>query len=261
MHPARGFTLLEVLVAVGVTALLGLGIWQVMAGVIRAREGVDQIADQFEQLQRVQSWLERDLLQYAPRPVREVYGDAAPAFRVGDERFLLEMTRQGWRNPLGDPRSDLQRVAYEWVGDELFRHYWTVLDRAQDTESRTQLMLKGVTGFRVRLLDQEGEWRESWPVATGDTASDASVALLKTPRAVEVTIEHARFGAIRRLHLLPDFQPSLFQPVSGPGGPGGNEGETPQDDNASTPETPSDTSNEPPIDPASGDPVTGGEMP
>ncbi|MDX1560391.1 MAG: prepilin-type N-terminal cleavage/methylation domain-containing protein, partial [Marinobacter sp.] len=48
----RGFTLLEVLIAVTITAVIGLGVWQVINGVVNSRDRVNELAEQFDGLQR-----------------------------------------------------------------------------------------------------------------------------------------------------------------------------------------------------------------
>ncbi|HTN34004.1 MAG TPA: prepilin-type N-terminal cleavage/methylation domain-containing protein, partial [Marinobacter sp.] len=42
-----GFTLMEVLIAVTITAVIGVGVWQVLSGVINSRDRVDDVADEF----------------------------------------------------------------------------------------------------------------------------------------------------------------------------------------------------------------------
>ena len=49
----RGFTLMEVLIAVSITSIIGIGVWQVVNNIIKAREGVDEIAVQFEGIQKL----------------------------------------------------------------------------------------------------------------------------------------------------------------------------------------------------------------
>ena len=85
------------------------------------------------ELQRAMQLMQRDVLEIAPRSVRDEMGDALPAMRIGTD-VALELTRSGWSNPLGQRRSELQRVAYVARDDTLYRYYWNVLDRAEDTQ-------------------------------------------------------------------------------------------------------------------------------
>jgi general secretion pathway protein J len=46
-----GFTLIEVLIAITITAVIGLGIWQVISSVVLSRDRVDAVAEEFDGLQ------------------------------------------------------------------------------------------------------------------------------------------------------------------------------------------------------------------
>ena len=47
-----GFTLMEVLIAVTITAVIGLGVWQVVSSVMNSRDRVDEVAQAFDGLQK-----------------------------------------------------------------------------------------------------------------------------------------------------------------------------------------------------------------
>ncbi len=206
--------MLEVMIAVGITALIGIGVWQMINGVIRARDRVDDVADDFETLQRAMLVIERDITQVVNRPVRDIYGDARYAMTSREEGVAVALTRQGWRNPIGSRRSDLQRVNYEFTGDELHRRYWGMLDVAQDAEGRDQLLVSDVVDFQVRFMDENGNWEEDWPPADAAqeaSGSPASLTAIAFPRGIEITLDHERFGEITRLFALPDFDPESAQ--------------------------------------------------
>ncbi|WP_100640889.1 type II secretion system minor pseudopilin GspJ [Marinobacter salexigens] len=212
MKSQHGFTLLEVLVAITITAVIGVGVWQVLNGVIQSRDRVDELADSFDGLQRAMLLMERDMTQIVNRPARDIYGDFKPAFTSREDDLALMLTRQGWRNPLGIRRSGLQRVGWEYTGSELRRRYWPVLDQGQEDESQEILLLEGVTAFDLRFMNDQNGWEPDWP-------SDESLAALNPgsrpdislPRAVEITLEHERFGELVRTFVLPDFDPAKAQ--------------------------------------------------
>lgn len=190
-----GFTLLELLVALSIFALLAAMAYGGLNTVLKTRRATDAQAERLTRLQQTFFWLERDIVQAIDRPVRDEFGDPQPAMigvTLGDLR--LQLTRNGWRNPIGRPRSDLQRVAWGLQDDRLMRYYWSVLDRAQDSKPLATEMLDGVDRLELRFLDQAGKWGEVWPaVNRGVTSSDS------LPRAVEVTLETEREGRITRL--------------------------------------------------------------
>lgn len=209
-----GFTLLEVLIAVTITAVIGLGVWQVVSSVMNSRDRVDEVAREFDGLQKTMLLLERDITQVVNRPARDVYGDFSPALTSRNDAFDLMLTRQGWRNPLGLRRSELQRVGWEYTGTELHRRYWPVVDQGQEDESVDILLLDNVLDFDIRFLDEDGNWQEQWPdddalaQMTPGTRPDISL-----PRGIEITLEHERFGELTRTFCLPDFDSTQAQTV------------------------------------------------
>ncbi|WP_097461290.1 type II secretion system minor pseudopilin GspJ [Mangrovitalea sediminis] len=200
-----GFTLLEVLIAIGITALIGIGIWQVMSGVINSRNGVDRVSTQFEQLQKTVLLIERDIFQVVNRPIRDAYGDAQFAITTRADPYALELTRQGWRNPLNDPRSELQRVAYSLDGTTLHRWQWQVLDRAQDSQPLDQVLLKDVDQLQVRFLDSHNQWVDSWPEQQVIDQQNVDPSIVPMPRAIEIAFDQKQFGHISRIFVLPNF--------------------------------------------------------
>lgn len=205
----QGFTLMEVLIAVAITAIIGLGVWQVIGGVVRSRDRVDDVAKDFEGLQTAFLLIERDINQIVNRPVRNLYGDFEPALTSRDQAYALVLTHGGWRNPLGSRRSGLQRSAYELIGEELHRRYWVTLDRAEEDGSHDQLLLDGVTDLTIRFLTDDNEWVDDWP-ASDNGGSPSETGTRKRPeatlpRAIELTVTQRRFGKLSRIFLLPDF--------------------------------------------------------
>ena len=168
LRPRRpsGFTLMEVLVALAVFAVIGVLATQILR----------QMTD-FGGHAAERGGLLTDVEQLAHRPVRDVFGDAGSAVAMGGGERLLEFTRLGWRNPLGEQRSDLQRVAYAWDGNELHRLFWRVLDRAPGSEPSRQLLLSGVSDVAFTALDSAGDEHEVWPLATAGDSDDQELRL------------------------------------------------------------------------------------
>jgi len=113
----RGFTLLELIVATGIFALLSLmafgGLRSVLDTEAAARDTGTRLAD----LQTTLWFMGRDMSQMVPRDIRDAFGDPRPAL-VGTSGApgVLEFTHGGWDNPLGQARSNLRRVAYRVAG-------------------------------------------------------------------------------------------------------------------------------------------------
>lgn len=194
---ARGFTLLEVLVAVAIFALVGV---LAMGGYNELIKHSQAVTEGTARTRAVQSALHRiaqDFTSLEPRPVRDALGDdLEPALRA-DSRTeqLADLTRSGWTNPAGVPRSTLQRVTYRLQDDELRREYWYVLDRTLNNEPTSTVLLDKVRAVSFRFLDPNRSWHEQWP-PVGYSAPDRPRV---RPIAVEITLELEDWGEIKRL--------------------------------------------------------------
>ena len=204
---ARGFTLIEVLIAITITALLGTGAFMLLNQAIRNRDVLEAKAALLEALQKTDRLLAGDLSGLVDRPVRDAYGMQVPALTTANTRHLLELTRTGWRDATtllqeiaGDEviahRSALQRVAYRLEDEVLYRDYWGVLDQAQDSQPVTQTLLRGVLELRVRFLDAGNQWNDEWPVAA---AAESGARPANLPKGIEVVLRQANYGEIRRV--------------------------------------------------------------
>ncbi len=203
----HGFTLLEMLVALTVFALVSAMVYGGQVAVLKAKEGTDRQALFLKQLQGAMMMLERDIGQLALRPVRDEFGSPEAAMVSEDYGdYRLRFTRLGWQNPLGQARSTLQRVAYGLEDEKLIRYSWPMLDRAQGSEPYKLVLLEQVQAMRFRFLDQQREWHEAWPPQGGElsspAASSATPAVLE-PLAVELVVELAQRGEFRRVIVTP----------------------------------------------------------
>jgi len=196
--PCAGFTLMELLVALGIFSLLAAMAFGGLRLVLDSRDQVDRMADRLGELQMALTILGRDIEQAVPRPMRDEYGDRQPPLRGGySDAGLLEFTHAGWRNPTDQARSHLQRVAYRIEDTRLLRDTWSVLDRAQDSAPLRFSLIKNVETVSLRFLDHKLQWHHDWPVQLA--TEDAPIL----PRAVEISIELTDWGTITRLFRVP----------------------------------------------------------
>ena len=195
---ARGFTLLEVLVAVVIFGIISLLAYGGYNQLIQQSDIVERSASRTRAVQSTVQRMSEDFAMLEPRPIREPIGESLePALRAGGTRTdtLVDLTRSGWTNPAGLSRSTLQRVTYRLLDGKLERAYWTALDRTLTTEPTSAVMLDKVRATTFRFMDQNQSWHEQWP-PLGYSGADA--ARLR-PIAVEITLDLEDWGKLVRL--------------------------------------------------------------
>ena len=146
-HRCRGMTLLELLIAVAVFAVLAGLAYGGLNVVLSSSHTANSEAERLANVQRVLARMAADIEQMANRPVRDAYGDTLDSVLSDFDEAAgsrIEFTRHGRHNPAGRARSSLQRIAYQLRKTQLIRESWTVLDRAQDSASHEADMLDGV---------------------------------------------------------------------------------------------------------------------
>lgn len=193
----RGFTLIEVMVAMAVFAVLAAFAYGTLSQTLLSAEILSDRMDRLQALQRTVRILTDDLQQLAPRPVRDELGDNfRPAldtnFQTG---FALELTKSGWSNPVVLPRSTLQRVGYRMEDDELVRYHWYALDRTLSNEPVSVALLDGVEGIEFRFLSGIDNYSDQWPPLN----QPGGLGVRQRPRAVELTLRLTNEGEIVRL--------------------------------------------------------------
>jgi len=196
MRSQRGFTLVEIMIAVLIAAILAVMAFEAMQQALGSRERVRANAARLQAVQFTMRNFVQDFSQLTPRPVREpLGGDHMPALLGNDE---VTFTRAGWMNPVGSERSTLQRVRYALRGGKLYREYWTVLDAQLEPAPVSRELLTGVRTFKLRYMNDARTWQEGWPPPTLGGARPER-ELRWRPIAVEVTLELEDWGRLTRI--------------------------------------------------------------
>ncbi|MHC8303831.1 type II secretion system minor pseudopilin GspJ [Pseudomonas sp. PB3P13] len=180
MNRQLGFTLLELVIALAIFAVLGLASWRLFDTVVRTQQSVAAHENEFRSLQRAVAVIERDLLQATEQPVVLTTG-------------VLQLQRSNWRNPLDQPRSERQTLSYRLVNGTL----WRESQAEHIPVVQRQKLLDDVQHLSWRLFAAEGGWRSDWPAERGS----------KAPMALELQVSTGRFESIRRVLLLPGALP------------------------------------------------------
>jgi general secretion pathway protein J len=180
MRPARGFTLVELMIAAAITAFIGL----VVAGSFAQVDRASQIVrDQQERASAVRLALSRMEREIAMAFLSEHYDRARfrdrPTLFKGQEDELLFTTMAGQRLYRDARESDQEVVEYlverdPVSGEEaLFRRVKVHLDDEPDRGGRKDLVADHVTKLSLRYWDRKRkEWVREWSTRSSERMNE-----------------------------------------------------------------------------------------
>lgn len=184
---AEGFTLVELLIAILLFALLSAAAAGLLRFGVDARERTNERLDALAAVTRARALLTADLGQAAARPWRDETGARRPAFSGGGT--VLRMVRRGWANEGGAARSSLQRVEYRLAGDRLERQSWPMVDGS--APNAASVLVSGVSALGLRF-HSGGQWLDRWEPERRD----------RMPDAVEVTVTAKAMPAVTQAFVV-----------------------------------------------------------
>jgi general secretion pathway protein J len=229
-----GFTLLELLVAMFIAAIIFAMGYGTINQAVKNREGLQEQQQKLLELQTAVRTMEQDFVQLVQRPIRDPVGGTYQAALVANATSstgsgslgtssvtssgalpLVALTRGGWTNPTGLQRSALQRVAYYFQDGTLRREYWTVLDPTQASKAVRRDLMTHLKSVSLRFMDvqvgqvpvsgqspgvaQSANWSPIWPPINGANQNN----LRYRPIAVEITLETEEWGKVVRIVEIP----------------------------------------------------------
>jgi general secretion pathway protein J len=189
----RGFSLIELLVALVIFATMAAIAYAGLGSITRARAALDEREGLYEALGRTLALIERDLRAVAVRPTRNSDGAMLPALFGQSDALELSVFGPGRR--LGADLGLVERIGYLRNEDGVQRLRWPVLDRTPSTQPDRRVLLPAVERLRWRYLASDGRWHDRWPLPGSPPES--------LPVAIECTFLHPSLGEIRRLIELP----------------------------------------------------------
>lgn len=234
----RGFTLLEMMVALAIAGAIAAMAYQALVAASNGAERSREIMTRINELDRAWQIIASDFRHILePEPAPQGQGQsqgqgmgqglrfrfvADPIATPDEEQRLLLFTREGWFNPLERLRSDLQEVSYRLDEGTLWRDYRPVRNRPFDEydfeeQALNQRLLEGVKDIELRflskqLIDRSGQsaldgddysrdWAAGWP----DPDQMGTGNQVTLPLAVLVRIEVEGVGVSERLFEITRF--------------------------------------------------------
>jgi general secretion pathway protein J len=189
-----GFTLLEMVVAVAIFAVMAGIAYGGLNQTIKTGSQVSESNQRLSELQFALSYFSRDWLQVSSRKVRNQYGDEESNIVIADNG--VSFTHSGWANLLQRKRSNLQRVQYLLIDSNLVRRHWLSLDQGIGEEPFDSVLLHNVNSLEIVFIDAAEKAIESWP---NELIQDGS-----KPIAIKISVEIAKLGQTWRYLEIPD---------------------------------------------------------
>lgn len=191
----KGFTLLEVLIAIAIFSLISLSSFTIFDTVLSGDKKAKKRSERHNELQQAFIIIERDIIQIARRSIRINGEEPLDNFiQTSEGDFLADeqafaFVRHGWTNPgLLLPRSDMQSVAYRLVDETLERLHFNFVDSVVGEERKVRALISNVSALSFEYYDGK-KWQKTW--------TDKHL-----PLAMAIEIDITDYGVIRRQFLI-----------------------------------------------------------
>lgn len=191
MYRHKGFTLIEILVALFIFAIMGILAAMSLHSMIRVHRHLEKTNREVTALQITMALLRRDSENIIDRPIRDAHDSLEPALIASQNGIIF--TRTGLFNPFyPENQSNMQRIGYLLQNHDLVRNTWAVLDRTANTKLTTQILLRHVQSVQWQFMSHHGNFFSSWPPS--ETTTQHHPAL---PKAILVVIHLQHDGVIQ----------------------------------------------------------------
>jgi len=189
----RGFTLLEILIALFIFTVLSMMLASTLHNVINLQSHIEANATRLRKLQMGLLVISRDIKQAVNRPVLNSFGKEENAFIGTPESFTF--THAGFATQASGStnavvRSTLQRTRYVWHTQGIWRMTWETLDQTPESHPHSRQLLSNVSAAHFQYLDKEGHFSNHW---------EAKEAL---PRAIRVFLTISNWGTLSQLYVI-----------------------------------------------------------
>lgn len=198
MKKESGFTLIEILIALAVFAILASITSSTLYYAFNTRTRVNEQSERLSALQLAISILQQDISQTAERAIRGNDMRLFPIF-IGRPDYV-EFTRDGDVNPGSiEKRSTLKRIALVCQNDSLLRRTWDTLDPFDRNTHADKVLISHLSDCHFGYLNQSlqvfPEWRAD---AVNQDQNKESL-----PKAIQVNLNVKKLGELNLLFTIP----------------------------------------------------------
>lgn len=197
-HSKQGFTLIEVLIALVVFAILATITSSAMYQAFNTRTRIAAQTNALSAIQLALTIITRDTQQIIERPVRtKAMRLLSPV--IGHPHYF-EFTRAGLPNPNGlEPRSTLQRVALLCTKHTLIRRSWDSLDDPTRKHYEDKILLDHLDQCKFAYLNHTRDILSEWRAG----AVQVNQKKEPLPIALQLTLNIQGQGNMSLLFALP----------------------------------------------------------
>lgn len=190
---SKGFTLIEILVALMIFAIMGVLAAMSLHSILRTHEALKKSDHELLQLQVTMTLLRRDLMQAV---------DRKPGF-IGSSDDIT-FTRTGLANPFNINRqSNMQQIGYALLGNKLVRLTWDALNQPSSIKPEAQVLLQNVQSLTWQFVADNGSKSSNWPLPSVPTTSPVTITPSPLPVAVLMVMHIKNEGVIDGVFPIP----------------------------------------------------------
>lgn len=177
-----GFTLIEVVVAMLLLAVMSVMAYQGLEQVLAANSrSLDRMQSEAA-LQRTWQIITQDIIHLRARSIRDSRGGLEPAYFTRNDEFLVSFSRGGGPMLPYNP-SGMQRITYGIdKQDRLIRLAAPATALPEEEVLYQQVLLEGVKEVRFLQLNSSNDFEPNWPPLNEDLSPEY------LPRMVQVHI-------------------------------------------------------------------------